>query len=137
MSDTAPVDNLASLLQATTADDTINQRLNRLEAQPPVSSALTSELDALVANALAAVEPRTSDASLPTCVESYDILIPTYNAYDQLAACLESVGRHTAPQHTVYLLDDASPDPRIQPLLEQFCQRHAQFRIVRAPSNRG
>jgi GT2 family glycosyltransferase len=47
------------------------------------------------------------------------IIIPIHNAPRALAACLESV-RRTVPRATeVLLLDDASDDPDIQPLIRQ------------------
>ena len=43
-----------------------------------------------------------------------DIVVPVYNAPDDLAACVESVRRHTpAGSYRLILIDDASPDPAI------------------------
>lgn len=42
-----------------------------------------------------------------------DVIIPVYNAYDDLRLCLDSVLRTTAPQHRLILIDDGSPDSRI------------------------
>jgi len=48
------------------------------------------------------------------------VIIPIHNAPQALAACLESV-RQTVPQSTeVLLLDDASSDPNIQPLIRLY-----------------
>lgn len=55
-----------------------------------------------------------SAGQLPT------VIIPIHNAAQALAACLESV-RQTVPQSTeVLLLDDASNDPDVQPLIRQY-----------------
>src|SRR3990167_5857541 len=45
--------------------------------------------------------------------QAIDIIIPVYNAYDDLQRCLDSVRRTTAPQHRIILIDDCSPDVRI------------------------
>lgn len=42
-----------------------------------------------------------------------DIIIPVYNAYDDLQRCLDSVRRTTSPRHRIILIDDCSPDSRI------------------------
>lgn len=68
---------------------------------------------------------------------SYDILIPIYNAYDQVKICVESVLRNTAQQHKVYLLDDASPDNRILPLLKEFAQKDKRVVVLSSEKNLG
>ena len=40
-----------------------------------------------------------------------DIVVPVYNAPDDVAACVESVLAHTTPSYRLVLIDDASPDP--------------------------
>lgn len=47
-----------------------------------------------------------------------DIIIPIYNAYDDLQKCISSILAHTnLEHHRVLLVNDASPDPRISPYL--------------------
>lgn len=65
------------------------------------------------------------------------IVIPVYNAHDELIQCLKSVQRHSRPDHPVVVLDDASPDERIWPLLQQWQLQHRNFRVVRNESNLG
>ena len=64
------------------------------------------------------------------------IIIPIYNAADDVEQCLESVvAQTTAPAHLI-LIDDASPDPRISELT----RRYAEFpgvTVVRNPRNLG
>jgi len=48
------------------------------------------------------------------------VIIPIHNAPKALAACLDSVQRTVAAETEVLMLDDASDDPAIQPLLRQF-----------------
>ncbi len=48
-----------------------------------------------------------------------DIIIPVYNAFDDLKACVESVRRHTdLEKHRLFLVNDASSDARIRSFLE-------------------
>ena len=48
------------------------------------------------------------------------IIIPIYNAYEELKDCLESLVNKTQPPYRLLLIDDASTDVRIRPLLEQY-----------------
>lgn len=68
---------------------------------------------------------------------TYDILIPIYNAYDHLVRCLQSVVTHTDTRHTVYLLDDASTDERILPMLWAFSKKYHHIRVLESSSNSG
>ncbi|MGA2248629.1 MAG: glycosyltransferase, partial [Verrucomicrobiota bacterium] len=67
----------------------------------------------------------------------YDILIPIFNAPDDVQRCVESLLRNTEPRHTIYLLDDASPDKRIAPLLAGLAARHSHMKVVTAGKNGG
>ena len=51
-------------------------------------------------------------------IHAIDIIIPVYNAYDDLQRCLDSVRRTTAPKHRIILIDDCSPDGRIAACFE-------------------
>ncbi len=62
---------------------------------------------------------------------SYDILIPIYNAFDHVKTCVESVLKNTDKKHKVYLLDDASSDARILPLLNGYA--HDDNRVIVLP----
>ena len=48
------------------------------------------------------------------------IIIPIHNAPDELNACLASLHRNTPPEAEVLLLDDASDDPFIRPMLRHW-----------------
>ena len=45
-----------------------------------------------------------------------DVVIPVYNAYDDVVRCVASVRRHAGADCRIILIDDASPDERIQSL---------------------
>lgn len=51
-------------------------------------------------------------------MKAVDIIVPIYNAYDDLVKCIASVKRHTdLTTHRLILINDCSPDERILPLL--------------------
>lgn len=67
-----------------------------------------------------------------------DVIVPVYNGYPHVAACLESVLANT-PGDDVRILvaDDASPDPDIPALLASFADRDARVNVVRREENLG
>lgn len=74
------------------------------------------------------------------------IVIPVFNAYRHLEACLKSVAETVPPDTEVLLIDDASTDERIQPLLRSWinetgtCRRmllHEKNRGFVATANHG
>ena len=79
----------------------------------------------------------TSSGSPSRCDSPYDILIPIYNAHDHVKMCVESVLTHTDAIHPVYLLDDASTDLRILPLLQSYAERDRRVRVLTSERNRG
>jgi len=48
------------------------------------------------------------------------IIIPVFNAFEKLQACLGSITRTMSPDTRVLLIDDASTDPRVLPLLQSW-----------------
>jgi len=46
------------------------------------------------------------------------IIVPVFNAFEQLEVCLDSISRTVPPDTRVLLIDDASTDERIRPLLQ-------------------
>jgi GT2 family glycosyltransferase len=68
-----------------------------------------------------------------------DIVIPVFNAAALLTRCLAALDRHTAPEAArITIIDDASPDPAIEPLLQQWrAQSPLRPRLLRNPHNLG
>jgi GT2 family glycosyltransferase/glycosyltransferase involved in cell wall biosynthesis len=56
-------------------------------------------------------------------VAPVDIVVPVYNAPDDVARCLDAVLAHTAGDYRLVVIDDASPDPRVGALLRTLEQR--------------
>src|SRR5690348_14711749 len=46
-----------------------------------------------------------------------DIVVPVYNAPDDLARCIDSVLAHTRGDYRLIVIDDASPDPAVRAFL--------------------
>ncbi len=63
------------------------------------------------------------------------IVVPVFDAVDLTRACLERVARHTDLPWRMTLVDDASPDPRIRPMLDQFAARHPK-QVIRLSNPR-
>ena len=57
--------------------------------------------------------------STPSRPFSLDIVIPVYNAPDDVRRCIDSVLRHAHDDCRITLIDDASPDPAIAKLFEE------------------
>jgi GT2 family glycosyltransferase len=56
------------------------------------------------------------------------IIVPVFNALEQLGACLDSIGR-TVPENTpVLLIDDASTDIGVLPLLQSWVNEAGTYR---------
>ena len=68
-----------------------------------------------------------------------DIIIPVFNAWQQARACVESVLAYTdAADATVWIIDDASTDPRIGAWLDLLAEAgHPQVKILRNEQNLG
>jgi GT2 family glycosyltransferase len=69
-------------------------------------------------------------------MDAVTVVVPVFNAHDDLVACLASLDAHS-PDARVIVIDDASDDPRIAPLLERWAGRHRHARVLTQPVNRG
>lgn len=81
--------------------------------------------------------PVRPPSDLPTSDLPVTIIIPVYNAAEVLAVCLDHLGRNTPEPHRILLLDDASPDPRIRPLLADFADRTPHAQVLHNEANLG
>lgn len=64
------------------------------------------------------------------------VLMPVYNPrHDWLIAAIESVRNQLYPNWQLCIADDASTDPRIQPLLASYTEADTRIRVVRRDSN--
>jgi GT2 family glycosyltransferase len=75
---------------------------------------------------------------LPIEIRPVTIVVPVYNAVEHVRDCLESIVEHTMhPDVELLLIDDASPDPRIGPLLDSFEAEYEGIEVVRNEQNLG
>jgi len=55
--------------------------------------------------------------------ETVDVVVPAYNAPDDLRRCVEAVLAHTGEGYRLVVIDDASPDPGVRRYLDNLAQR--------------
>ncbi|WP_268624021.1 glycosyltransferase [Paenibacillus alvei] len=67
----------------------------------------------------------------------YDIIIPIYNAYEELVECVESVMKNTDYEYRLILIDDCSPDKRIREYLNLLNKKHNQIVALYNEENLG
>ncbi len=66
------------------------------------------------------------------------VIIPVFNAHEDLDACLNSVSATVGNDTQVIIIDDASTDERVVPLVENHVRAGGpRWRFVRQVSNRG
>lgn len=67
---------------------------------------------------------------------SVDIIIPIYNAFEDLEICLKSLYKHTdLTKHRLVLINDKSPDERIKPFLD--AQQNNNVIVIHNETNKG
>lgn len=65
------------------------------------------------------------------------VIVPVYDAVVATAACLAALKRSIAADADVLLIDDASPDPAIAPMLAMFAKSRPQTRVAHNIRNLG
>lgn len=89
----------------------LEQGANRISVKLPngeIAEAGTLELD---------INQASNDIPLVAQTNSISIIVPIYNAADDLKVCLERLEKYTRPGIRIFLINDASPDPMINTLL--------------------
>jgi GT2 family glycosyltransferase len=81
-----------------------------------------------------AMEP---SGEIPAEQNIYDLIVPNFNAPEVLKACLDSLIATTDPKHVIHVIDDASTDPRVDPMVRSYVARHPHIRYYRLPVNLG
>jgi GT2 family glycosyltransferase len=67
---------------------------------------------------------------------SVEIVIPVYNASQDVSNCLRSIERHTTAPYLLTLVDDAS-DAETEQMLRRYAQGRPWVRLIRNPANLG
>lgn len=76
----------------------------------------------------------------PAALETRDdvtVVVPVFNAPDDVADLLQSLAASVGPQQRIVLVDDASTDPSVEPILADFAADRPGTRLVRHRENRG
>jgi len=68
---------------------------------------------------------------------SVDVIVPIHDAYDNVARCIAALVAYTDDHHRIVLVDDASQDSRIGPLLADVALRHPNLEVRRQRTNLG
>ena len=67
-----------------------------------------------------------------------DIIVPVYGGIEETRRCLESVAASTPESdYQLLIINDASPDPEMQPMLEKFVAQHPEAELHNNPANLG
>lgn len=67
-----------------------------------------------------------------------DIIIPIYNAYECVRECIDSVIKYTdLNQNGLILIDDKSPDERMEELLSEYKKKHPNIEVLYNKVNKG
>lgn len=70
--------------------------------------------------------------------KSVDIIIPIYNAYDDLTMCIESIKKNTdLTVDRVVCINDCSTDERIVPYLKEECEKNHGIYLIENEHNQG
>jgi GT2 family glycosyltransferase len=64
------------------------------------------------------------------------VIVPVFNAFEHLQGCLASLA-HASPGAEVLVIDDASSDPRVRPLLEDWAASDVRHGLQVQERNRG
>jgi len=78
--------------------------------------------------------PRHLAAPIPAAEAA--IIVPVFNAYDDVTRCITRLQRYTPPEVEILLIDDASTDPRIAPRLAE-AAADPRIRVLTNPRNLG
>jgi GT2 family glycosyltransferase/tetratricopeptide (TPR) repeat protein len=65
------------------------------------------------------------------------VIIPVFNAYQEVKSCVESVVKNTLMDAKLLLINDASTDERIAPLLTEIEERFSNVKVITNEHNLG
>ena len=82
-------------------------------------------------------EKTTEIYPLPKSLSNVTVIVPVYNAYDEVKLCLDSYLRHTKQAFArLLIVNDCSPDERIKPMLDSY-NSHDNVTIFHNEKNLG
>ena len=66
-----------------------------------------------------------------------DIIIPLYNGYKFLTPLFQSIKKNTTHPYRLIVVDDASPDEKVKPLLKKLLKEHPHTLLIENSKNLG
>ncbi|WP_162901382.1 glycosyltransferase [Breoghania sp. L-A4] len=85
----------------------------------------------------ATLERIAEPASFAPLDAPIDVIVPVYNGFDHLKPLFDSLRRNTSTPFRLLVIHDASPDPRIEPLLERLLDGFDNPLLLRNEVNLG
>ena len=125
--------SLAGMETAEPAPDVAGNNNSAAEAAAPVET----KPIVLAPGPLARPRDTAPEAEVPLLKHLTTVVIPVYNAFDDLQRCVESLIRHGKHPHQVLLIDDQSPDDRIWTYLQLISSEHEQIHTIQNEENLG
>lgn len=71
------------------------------------------------------------------CRAPVNIVVPVFNAFDDVKRCLDHLAKHTSDQHRILIVDDKSTDERMRPFLEEWCDARSNSELIFQNKNSG
>ena len=96
----------------------------------------TPRFELIFAQTRRAPRSRTVPFGVDCAAPDVAIVVPIYGAPDAVERCLDSVIEHTTGRARLIVIDDASPDDAMAPLLARYATR-ANVTLLRNVTNRG
>ena len=75
--------------------------------------------------------------AVPQAKEKIDVVIPVYNGLGHLKRLLPSLSANTTQPHRFIVVDDASPDFKVWPFLQEWCGGRTDVLLLRNDENLG
>lgn len=114
-------------------------KLGHMEKQQQASSESRRQADAIARELMHEVERQRviEREGVDPEHHDYDLIVPIFNARTFLSSCLDSLLRTTDRRHRIIIVDDASTDPEVEPLLRGYAERWPHMRYIRLNANLG
>lgn len=107
----------------------LNEGTNTLCLKLPDGEVSTQDIQA-------ALTPFHIPAAQPQINTAVSIIVPVYDAFEDVTICVEHLLEHTTQEARLVLIDDASLDPRIAPLLKRYAG-HTNIKVLTNKTNKG
>jgi len=69
--------------------------------------------------------------------DNLTVILPVYNAFEDVVRCIESIIKFGGTGFQLLILDDCSPDGRVEPKLRAYAEAHSFIHYFRNKNNQG